>query len=99
MPGAVGARASGRDGDEFLTPISISVYELANAIKVPRSRINDIVVGRRAITTDTALRLGRYSGTTPQFWINLQAHCDLELLTEPCCAVFARAGAGSPGAG
>ena len=65
--------------DEFLTPMSISVYALANAIKVPRSRVNDIVLGRRAITTDTALRLGRYFGTTPEFWINLQAHYDLDV--------------------
>jgi addiction module HigA family antidote len=65
--------------DELLTPMGISVYELANAIKVPRSRINDIVLGRRAITTDTALRLGRYFGTTPEFWVNLQAHYDLDV--------------------
>jgi addiction module HigA family antidote len=67
--------------DEFLTPMDISVYELANAIKVPRSRVNDIVLGRRAITLDTALRLGRYFGTTPEFWINLQTHHDLDLAT------------------
>ena len=65
--------------DEFLTPMGISVYELANAIKVTRSRVNDIVLGRRAITTDTALRLGRYFGMTPEFWINLQAHYDLDV--------------------
>jgi antitoxin HigA-1 len=65
--------------DEFLSPMGISVYELANAIKVPRSRVNDIVLGRRAITTDTALRLARYFGTTPEFWINLQAHYDLDV--------------------
>ncbi|MGB6908531.1 MAG: HigA family addiction module antitoxin [Methyloceanibacter sp.] len=51
--------------DEFLTPMGISVYELAQALKVPRSRANDIVLGRRAITTDTALRLGRYFGMSP----------------------------------
>jgi addiction module HigA family antidote len=65
--------------DEFLTPLAISVYELANAIKVPRSRANDIVLGRRAITTDTALRLGRYFGISPEFWINLQARYDLDV--------------------
>ena len=65
--------------DEFLIPLGISVYELANAIKVPRSRVNDVVLGRRAITTDTALRLGRYFGTTPEFWINLQAQFDLDV--------------------
>jgi len=57
--------------DEFLKPMGLSVYKLANAIKVPRSRANDIVRGRRAITTDTALRLGRYFGMTAAFWINL----------------------------
>lgn len=65
--------------DEFLKPMGLSVYELANAIKVPRSRANDVVRGRRAITTDTALRLGRYFGTTAAFWINLQARHDLDV--------------------
>ena len=65
--------------DEFLTPMGISVYELANAIKVPRSRANDIVLGRRGITTDTAMRLGRYFGMSPEFWINLQARYDLDV--------------------
>jgi antitoxin HigA-1 len=65
--------------DEFLTPMGISVYGLANAIKVPRSRANDIVLGRRAITTDTAMRLGRYFGTSSEFWINLQARYDLDI--------------------
>ena len=65
--------------DEFLTPMKISVYELANAIKVPRTRVNDIVLGRRAITIDTALRLGRYFGTSSEFWINLQMRYDLDL--------------------
>jgi addiction module HigA family antidote len=65
--------------DEFLTPMGISVYELANAIKAPRSRVNDIVLGRRAISTDAALRLGRYFGTSPEFWINLQTRYDLDL--------------------
>jgi antitoxin HigA-1 len=65
--------------DEFLRPMQISVYTLARVIKVPRSRVNDIVLGRRGITTDTALRLARYFGTTPEFWINLQAHYDLDV--------------------
>ncbi|MBT4491321.1 MAG: HigA family addiction module antidote protein [Rhodospirillaceae bacterium] len=65
--------------DEFLRPLDISVYRLANAIKVPRSRANDIVLGRRSVTTDTALRLGRYFGTTAEFWVNLQARHDLDL--------------------
>ena len=65
--------------DDFLEPMKISIYTLAQVIKVPRSRVNDIVLGRRAITTDTALRLARYFGTSPEFWVNLQAHYDLEI--------------------
>jgi addiction module HigA family antidote len=65
--------------DDFLEPMKISVYTLAQVIKVPRSRVNDIVLGRRAITTDTALRLARYFGISPEFWVNLQAHYDLEI--------------------
>jgi antitoxin HigA-1 len=68
--------------EDFLEPMGISVYALANSIKVPRSRVNDIVRGRRAVTADTALRLARYFGTTPEFWINLQAHYDLEIVRE-----------------
>jgi len=65
--------------DAFLTPMGISAYELANAIKVPRSRASDIVLGRRSVTTDTALRLARYFGTSAEFWINLQARHDLDV--------------------
>jgi addiction module HigA family antidote len=65
--------------DEFLEPMGLSVYQLAHDLRVPRSRANDIVRGRRAITTDTALRLARYFGTTPQFWINLQTRHDLDV--------------------
>lgn len=68
--------------DDFLVPMSLSVYALANAIKAPRSRINDIVRGRRTITADTALRLARYFGMSPEFWIDLQAHYDLEVAKE-----------------
>ncbi|MBL8658848.1 MAG: HigA family addiction module antidote protein [Rhodospirillales bacterium] len=64
---------------DFLEPMGISVYALANAIKVTRSRINDIVLGRRAISADTALRLARYFGTTPEFWVNLQAAYELAM--------------------
>ncbi len=65
--------------EEFLEPMEISVYRLAQALKVSRPRLNDVVLGRRGVTTDTALRLGRYFGTTPQFWINLQTRYDLEV--------------------
>ena len=65
--------------DDFLGPMRLSVYMLAQAIKVSRSRVNDIVLGRRGITADTALRLARYFGTSPDFWMNLQARYDLDL--------------------
>ena len=55
------------------------MYRLARALKIPRTRLNDIVLGRRSVTIDTALRLGRYFGTTPQFWINLQTRHDLDV--------------------
>ena len=64
--------------EEFLEPMGITQYRLAKDIGVPPRRINEIVKGQRAITADTALRLGRYFGTTPEFWLNLQTHYDLE---------------------
>lgn len=64
---------------EFLVPLSISQYRLAKDISVPARRINEIVLGKRGITADTALRLARYFGTTDRFWLNLQARCDLEV--------------------
>ncbi|MDE0110214.1 MAG: HigA family addiction module antitoxin [Bryobacterales bacterium] len=65
--------------DEFLRPLGLSVYRLALSLKISRPRLNDIVLGRRGVTIDTALRLGRYFGTTPEFWINLQARHDLDV--------------------
>ena len=64
--------------EEFLTPMGISQYRLAHDISVPPRRINEIVHGTRGVTADTALRLGRYFGIAPQFWLNLQGHFDLE---------------------
>ena len=64
--------------EEFLTPMGISQYRLSRDISVPPRRINEIVHGTRSVTADTALRLGRYFGVSPQFWLNLQAHFDLE---------------------
>ena len=63
--------------EEFLKPMGISQYRLAKDISVPPRRINEIVHGDRCITADTALRLGRYFGISPQFWLNLQSHFDL----------------------
>jgi len=68
--------------EEFLRPLGISQYRLAKEIHVPPRRINEIVLEKRGISADTALRLGRYFGTTPQFWINLQARYDLEVARE-----------------
>ena len=65
--------------DEFLEPLGLSVYRAAGALKVSRPRLNEIVLGRRGVTTDTALRLGRCFGTTPHFWLNLQTCYDLDL--------------------
>ncbi len=64
--------------EEFLTPMEISQNALARAIAVPPRRINEIVLGKRAITADTALRLARFFGTSEQFWMGLQADYDLE---------------------
>jgi len=64
--------------EEFLKPMDITQYRLAKAISVPARRINEIVHGKRAVSADTALRLGRYFGTSAEFWINLQTHYDLE---------------------
>jgi addiction module HigA family antidote len=65
--------------EDFLAPMGLSQYRLAKDISVPPRRINEIVLGKRAITADTALRLGRYFGTTEQFWLNLQTRYDLEV--------------------
>ncbi len=64
--------------DEFLRPFGLSVYRLAHALRIPRPRLNEVVRGRRRITTDTALRLARYFGTTAEFWIRLQVRYDLD---------------------
>ena len=65
--------------EDFLKPLELTANRLAMELMVPVTRINDIVRGRRAITADTALRLARYFGTKPQFWMNLQANYDLEV--------------------
>jgi addiction module HigA family antidote len=64
--------------EEFLKPLGLTMNQLALALHVPGNRINAIVSGERGITADTALRLGRYFGTSAQFWINMQARFDLE---------------------
>ncbi|MGH9626952.1 MAG: HigA family addiction module antitoxin [Bryobacteraceae bacterium] len=65
--------------EDFLKPLGLTPNRLAIELQVPVTRVNDIVRSKRAITADTALRLARYFGTTPQFWMNLQANYDLEM--------------------
>jgi len=65
--------------EDYLEPLGISQYRLAQAIGVPARRINEIVHGSRRISADTALRLSRYFGMSDGFWLNLQAHYDLEV--------------------
>jgi addiction module HigA family antidote len=64
--------------EDFLKPLGLTPNRLAMELMVPVTRINDIVRSKRAITADTALRLARYFGTTPQFWMNLQANYEIE---------------------
>ncbi|SNC62458.1 addiction module antidote protein, HigA family [Kytococcus aerolatus] len=65
--------------EDFIEGFGITQHKLAVSIGVPPRRINEIVHGKRAITADTALRLGRYFGVEPQFWLNLQSRYELEL--------------------
>ncbi len=65
--------------EEFLIPLKMSAHALALELKVPAPRVNDIVRERRSVTPDTALRLSRYFGTTPDFWLNLQTAYDLKV--------------------
>lgn len=66
--------------EDFLKPLNITRYRLAKSIGVPQRRVDEICVGKRAITAETALRLARFFGTDPQSWLNLQTHYDLECL-------------------
>lgn len=68
--------------EDFLKPLGLSQYRLAKDIGVPARRINEIVKGERAITADTALRLGRFFKMSAQFWLNLQSHHDLEIMED-----------------
>lgn len=65
-------------GEEFLIPLHISAYRLAKETKMPQTRISEILKGKRGISADTALRLAKFLGTTPQFWLGLQNDYDLE---------------------
>jgi addiction module HigA family antidote len=76
--------------EEFLKPLGLRMNQLALALRVPANRINAIVAGERGITADTALRLGRYFGTSAQFWINIQARFDLESTKDKLAAKIER---------
>ncbi len=68
--------------EDFLKPLGLTANRLAMELMVPVTRVNDIARGKRAITADTAPRLSRYFGTTPQFWMNLQANYELEMAAD-----------------
>jgi addiction module HigA family antidote len=76
--------------EDFLRPLGMSVNKLALELRVPATRITEIVHGRRGITADTALRLARYFDTTPKFWLNLQASYDLAVASEARSAEIER---------
>ncbi len=65
--------------EEFLKPLPLSMNQLALSLRVPVTRVAEIVHGRRSITADTALRLARYFGTSPELWMNLQQNYDLAI--------------------
>ncbi|SCY84335.1 HigA family addiction module antitoxin [Desulfoluna spongiiphila] len=65
--------------EEFMKPLGISQSRLAKDLGVPAMRINKIVHGKRSLSADTALRLSRYFGTSPEFWMNIQSHYDIEM--------------------
>ena len=65
--------------EEFLKPMGISQYRLAKEIHVPLRRVNEIVLGRRGISADTALRFARFFGTTPEVWQNLQSQYEMDV--------------------
>jgi addiction module HigA family antidote len=76
--------------EEFMKPLGLSMNKLALDLRVPVTRIAEIVHQRRGITTDTALRLGRYFKTTPVFWMNLQVRYDLEVAEDEQAEKIAR---------
>ena len=69
--------------EEYMKPLGLSVYALAKELKLTRPRLNDIVLERRAITADTAIRLAKYFGTTAQFWMNMQSSYELREAENP----------------
>jgi len=76
--------------DDYLAPLGMSANALAIALRVPSTRLSEIIRGRRAITADTALRLARYFGTSAQLWMGLQAKYDLDVESDANAARIAR---------
>src|SRR5215470_3887948 len=72
--------------EDFMKPLRLTAHRLAMALRVPATRITEIVHERRGITADTAIRLGRYFKTTPRFWLNLQTTYDLEMVEDQTLA-------------
>ncbi len=76
--------------EEFLQPMGLTAHALSMALQVPAPRINDIVRERRAVTVDTALRLGKYFGTSAEFWVGLQTDYDMALARASMAQVLGR---------
>jgi addiction module HigA family antidote len=76
--------------EDLLKPLGISINRLARDLRVPVTRTSEIVNGRRRISADTALRLSRYFGTTPEFWMNLQAAYDLDIAQRASAGLIER---------
>jgi addiction module HigA family antidote len=74
--------------EDYLKPMGVSQHQLAMSMRVPPNRINGIVHGKRAITAETALRLSRAIGTSPDFWLNLQTSYDLRLAEESLAEIL-----------
>jgi antitoxin HigA-1 len=73
---------------EFMQPLALTSYRLAKELAVPTPRVNDIVLGKRSISADSALRLGKFFGLPPQFWLNLQNDYDLRMAETNVLAVI-----------
>jgi addiction module HigA family antidote len=72
--------------EDFLIPMNISAYKIAKATFIDQTRISEIIRGKRSISIDTALRLSKFFGTTPEFWINIQTQYDMENKKEEIAA-------------
>ncbi len=77
--------------EDFMEPLNLSAHALSLALRVPASRIAEIIHGERAVTAETALRLARYFGTTPEFWIRLQGKYDLAITHDAKASEITRA--------